>query len=1498
MKTKKIIIIFFLLGLTIINAQEDIVIQDECNLNITLSEQQEATRMPLGYAPNGKIFTPNGMLRILIIYAGFDSPSYTEETHPDNQQLSNWSVPSSHNNHTSLPSYVNPDTGDADDFVFDEISDFSTVISTNPNNTSLSRYYHDMSSGSFQFLADVLKDPNTGKPVRINIDATSNNPDFPTDVTGWSQCNKRVMTKMMQLYPNFDWSPYDNRTNKPNFQFDNSISLPDNKPDYVVIIYRFSHSWTIKPVTNMPPGGQYSVLNGLGGINYNGYTFDSAGFTWSQGGKHNDRMRKSFLHEIAHELYSAPHYMGANSAMGTRFTFPNLGWGMVSSASKMIDASNSWERWLLGWIDLTSNNENTDIQSKNDLNESGIYTIRDFITTDDVIRLKIPNTQDQFLWIENHQKLSVWDHTPISGLAPSTEGEIIPDFDSGLFMFIENIQATRENISTSMVSTPEKVNGIKILNAAGNFDYTHSLSATEDPEHLWNNILFTFERGRSNPLSGVNPFYAVPDDYPNPPTSNTGQNDEIKYHYSFNGGSSNSEAYGITKETNGTYTELLYAAYGGRNSQAINHFNRRSSVFQTDDEVSLSGNIPLVNFPLYNKSEAKKTPYYLNGVKVKVLSYNPMDKSYQIKIEFDSFDVGNDKRWSGNIVLNDNSNDERADINILERVTVTIDKSGMPNRHTLLNSKFINPTIFTCSPNSKFVQNEKSVVNVNETSTLHLKNDSKYVIENNATLVIGPESTLKIDACAELVINGNGQLVIVDGAHVEISDDAILSFENALENTDIGTNIIIPFGHSDLRDYLPPSHKITSLSPSWDNKNYKIFRDVILENGSNLRISNSTILFAETTNLIVSTNSKLRMSESTFTSLNHCNNSGLWQGIIVQGNKLLSQTETNQGVVEINRNVVIEHARIGVLAANFSFASNRATRDDNRKTGGIVRIDNAIFRDNIIGVEIPAYSLNNTSYIKNSLFETTDYLNTINEIPNRFISLYDVGTIDITGNMFINHSGINPFTDLRNLPLQGNGIVSFNASMFVNDNNFENLYKAIDSQGTNTRFCLTRDCLATDIDNNNFVNNWNAIYLNNNNSAKIISNDIQIFRTQIDGQADGSSGLYILASNGFQIENNNLYASSGRGFTNGIYIQDCNAANKIYKNYFNDLFTGIFAKGKNTVRSPLIDSTTEGLQFICNEFQNNSNDIYVDIKTYIAPIQGSDEASAGNIFNPICASRDKEFNNQGSYSINYIAENTAQYQPNCNHNISLTITKKHNTCESNISIVGLIGKYKRDNSNASTDLHKAFLIRESEAQLDRNYELIDFYLSKGDVLNAQKTLRNSVQKFDLTESELKNHNKLSKLYKLKIDIITQNKTWDQLNKLQIETLKSLAEDEVSLVALQAKAILSFVNNIDYGLPIPSITKNSIHKKEIDNLIQTFKVYPNPTDGNFTIDLNGYSTENMSIQIVDIRGLVIKKESVYKNNKLTINSSSWHSGVYFVSLLNHQELIKTLKIIVK
>ena len=389
-------------------------------------------------------------------------------------------------------------------------------------------------------------------------------------------------------------------------------------------------------------------------------------------------------------------------------------------------------------------------------------------TTGEVIRIKIPNTKNQYAWIENHQLRSVFDQSRWVGTLDNVpEGnDGMSNIDTGLFIYIEDLMPDREKINTYLVSDIQAVNGTKFLNANGNWDYKVPTQMTKSWAEYWNNTLYVFERLEENPYDGINPFVTYRFD-----ANNDGV---IENEHSFNN-AINSEQFTIVKELVGDSSFLFYGNHASSSPQALKY--RRVHSFVVGDTLSMSNNPPLTNNPKYNLAKARQEPTFINGLRLEVLSVK--DGKYTIKLDFDNNQVHKNLRLSGNSVLKDIENKD-VDFNVQKRVKVTVDKSNTINTLKNNNGTFINETQWLVDSariqlnrNSELEILDSSVVSLNKgsqlslsKSLLSLNDEGKLIFEEGSHVYIHPKCMIHVTQKASVLFKQgaiiNGKLLIKD----------------------------------------------------------------------------------------------------------------------------------------------------------------------------------------------------------------------------------------------------------------------------------------------------------------------------------------------------------------------------------------------------------------------------------------------------------------------------------------------------------------------------------------------------------------------------------------------------------------------------------------------------------------------------------------------------------------------------------------------------------------
>ncbi|MGI6718350.1 MAG: T9SS type A sorting domain-containing protein [Bacteroidales bacterium] len=341
----------------------------------------------------------------------------------------------------------------------------------------------------------------------------------------------------------------------------------------------------------------------------------------------------------------------------------------------------------------------------------------------------------------------------------------------------------------------------------------------------------------------------------------------------------------------------------------------------------------------------------------------------------------------------------------------------------------------------------------------------------------------------------------------------------------------------------------------------------------------------------------------------------------------------------------------------------------------------AIFRNNTRSVHALLYDnkpdsandgriLSYNGYFNNCTFElNNDYIGT--EIFHKHVDLSNVKGIKFTGCDFINTC-----TDYDKISYWNTAIAMYNASSIIkgktvvydptnctDSTNFSGFYSGINSVND-----LSLPATLT-VKHANFTNNAFGIKMSNNSYSSILFSNFLIGRLW-----DCGGGIYSQSINNFKIEENHFSKFTPIPNVNfyGIIMDDSKGVNNIYRNTFNGLTYGNFAKNKNWVGN----NTFEGLEYTCNTNINNSCDFYVvDNATGASGIQafqGNENKPAGNTFSD---SRIKwHFYNGGDHLIEYFYNRNINSQiPNSNlinEKVILTPTDTCNACLSHYEYVG------------------------------------------------------------------------------------------------------------------------------------------------------------------------------------------------------------------------------------
>lgn len=351
----------------------------------------------------------------------------------------------------------------------------------------------------------------------------------------------------------------------------------------------------------------------------------------------------------------------------------------------------------------------------------------------------------------------------------------------------------------------------------------------------------------------------------------------------------------------------------------------------------------------------------------------------------------------------------------------------------------------------------------------------------------------------------------------------------------------------------------------------------------------------------------------------------LWDGIELFGSANLPQIDQNQGVIEINTGGTIENARNAISV----YGRDDDNNIDWNSTGGIVRANNAAFKNNYRALEFLRYEsynginelINNKSSIKNCQFVTDAELNSGID-PYAFVTMYGVYGVSLQGNSFSNSansptqglgSGIISIDARYNVEPSCNVITPFGQSCPSNQktiSTFSNLSIGISSsQGGALADMNVHDC---EFDNCN-----TGISVAGSFNHDIYDNTFNVKAGDFNFPRNPSHyGIYSLASSGTSFEGNtfNHIGSNNPGrdiaIASGYNVV---GSQEVYRNTTNGMETGVQSFLSNT-----------GLQIDCNTLNRTNHtiaDIYasgISLNDQGAIVLNDDEAAVANIFNGAC----------------------------------------------------------------------------------------------------------------------------------------------------------------------------------------------------------------------------------------------------------------------------------------
>lgn len=643
---------------------------------------------------NGWHMSPRGRLHILLVFAEIDFDSTFQKLDPTPEKgMWRWA---SH----QLPVWK-------DD-----------LIAKNPKGDAfMTKYFRQASFGEFQVTGDYL---DTLVKVKIT-DIRDRNGNVVTQEAFGNNLYKRALLKQVNdlEQPRFAYGSrmedFDRWTfGKPGQK---NLEEGNGKIDLVMVIWRNIHVANLGDHSGFVTPGNFGEVFGKQTDMYSIFRASDAPPT------------VICRHEFSHMLYGGNNFHTANGGVGTRMFIPTVGgYSNMSASDALSQTWNGWDRERMGWKNpdnkylvnaicaSTGQQVSGELVYGEALCGDGTYVLRDFASTGDVLKIKLPHLPDgvrnQYLWLENHQMEKGYiDHD---------------EWDpKGLYGYVQVGKDLREG---SAAIFGDNCNYLWPLAAQGNYDFELT-----GPDKSFLHLRDT----RQNPFTGYNYLMRIVNDKNGDGKIRITQDINPKTEYTL------PNKLVVNRDT---MPESFFSY------QEYPIFGTQETAFRPElhNKISIARNpapTPVYTFSGNRPSDSDNRRIYLNGISVEVLELTRKG-DMRLRVRWDDFDIDRHVRWCGDIL-------SLEQVNVLASQSITLDQGYTPQEPVVVQkfrgeSIFAQPTVLEIAPGSVWRLGQFAKVWVSEGSSLVIRKGSRVEIGKNASIEVEPGAYVYIEEGAEI----------------------------------------------------------------------------------------------------------------------------------------------------------------------------------------------------------------------------------------------------------------------------------------------------------------------------------------------------------------------------------------------------------------------------------------------------------------------------------------------------------------------------------------------------------------------------------------------------------------------------------------------------------------------------------------------------------------------------------------------------------------------------
>ncbi|WP_052515833.1 M43 family zinc metalloprotease [Phaeodactylibacter xiamenensis] len=691
---------------------------------------------------------------------------------------------------------------------------------------------------------------------------------------------------------------------------------------------------------------------------------------------------------------------------------------------------------------------------------------------------------------------------------------------------------------------------------------------------------------------------------------------------------------------------------------------------------------------------------------------------------------------------------------------------------------------------------------------------------------------------------------------------------------------------------------------------------IFVEAGGELTVT-GTLRFTSNSGIVVRRGGRLHVNGGYLT---RCEDTGYWDGIVVEGNKNLPQPNVfvvpgpnEAGILRSSNGAVIEWARHAISANTYN-----PWWDDTYR-GGLVYCTDTEFLNNFRSASFMSYDFINNSRFIDCNFDITD--------PSASPNLGGVSIWETDG-------------------------IEFNSSDFSQMTNFA--IEAVDAGMSIINGCTFNSCgQGINPEVTYPFSSGAGLYVGPGGGAQ---NEFHLFNPQLgvmlstpeskgnqdalieQNRFNGGDGVWLAGLNNAVIRENVFRDNSGNMF--GVYGDD--TGNGTVEITCNDMLdNGIFL--------PVLFTGENDMSFITrNFFFSNYGNITLDgsqVATNIALLQGAPGDPARNCFTNGSAEHIWTFGTTTPFRYFHLAnpcetpQNSTSAGTTNNYLKILTSPSQEESCYLFLrnpkeppfghgdysDAKQLYNDLETESNNDPEDSELEYAVLQAQEQMERiahwiisagidneeftadanlvfeeementAYQRLEFgyRVRRGEFGQAEELLNNLAEEGDLTSSDgLFRAVQMINLQRLSGGEAAFTLSADQISTLEQIAAKSAPESSY------ARALLGLLLDRqfwpDYQLPLGV----ELPGTEAISTIPGLSIAPNPSSGAFTLDLGQYYAEPILVEIRDLAGRSIQSLEFQEGQRFEIDLSGQPTGLYFFEAVSEGERIGTLKAIVE